>query len=264
MVAVSNFIYVILLTSSFQAKWFDWMTLPGGMIITLLGLLELIVRFNPLRNVTPITRLEGTFDGLALVAALVSIVGTLTQFSSLSAIALFLMLGPLSGVVLFLTGQNNSEALEYILMGRALDMMRIMRFLKMFRDVVRRSADVIPALTGPVILVITALHLFTYTGMALWGGAVKVGEHEGEIEPLYDLNNFNSYEEGMVTMFQILVNNDWHAIAKVFLFATRCSSPYIVYPFFVGGQIMGGCILLNVVTAFFVECKFSLSYQSFS
>ncbi len=130
-----------------------------------------------------------------------------------------------------------------------------MRFFKMFRDIVRRSADVIPALAGPLILVITALHMFTYLGMALWGGAVQVGQHEGEIEHLYDLNNFNSYEEGMVTMFQILVNNDWHAIAQVFLFANRCSSPYIVYPFFILGQILGGCILLNVVTAFFVECK---------
>lgn len=82
---------------------------------------------------------------------------------------------------------------------------------------------------------------------------MEVGDHPGEIEDLYDLNNFNSYAEGAVTMFQVLVVNDWHAVAKVFLFAERCSSPYIVFPFFIAGNLVGVSIMLNVLTAFFVE-----------
>jgi len=118
---------------------------------------------------------------------------------------------------------------------------------------VQRSSDVFPALSGPTILVIGSIHLFVYFGLALWGGGVKVGTHPGEVEDLYDLNNFNSYAEGAITMFQVLVVNDWHAIAKVFLFAERCSSPYIVYPFFIAGNLIGVSIMLNVLTAFFVE-----------
>lgn len=110
-----------------------------------------------------------------------------------------------------------------------------------------------PALAGPIILVVTTLHLFVYSGIVLWGGAVEVGQHPGQIEDLYDLNNFNSYAEGAVTMFQVLVVNDWHAIAHVFLFADRCSSPYIVFPFFIAGNLIGVSIMLNVLTAFFVE-----------
>ena len=82
---------------------------------------------------------------------------------------------------------------------------------------------------------------------------MEVGAHAGQINDLYDLNNFNSYAEGAVTMFQVLVVNDWHAVAKVFLFAERCSSPYIVFPFFIVGNLLGVSIMLNVLTAFFVE-----------
>jgi len=128
-----------------------------------------------------------------------------------------------------------------------------MRFFQIFRDVVRRSSDVLPALEGPVILVVTCLHIFVYLGMALWGGSIDVGRHKGQITDLYDLNNFNSYQEGIITMFQVLVVNDWHAIAEVFLYANRCSSAYIVFPFFVIGNLVGVSILLNVLTAFFVE-----------
>lgn len=89
--------------------------------------------------------------------------------------------------------------------------------------------------------------------MAFWGGAIDVGTHEGLIEDLYDLNNFNSYQEGMVTMFQVLVVNDWHAIAQVFQFANRCSSNFIVFPFFISANLFGVSVMLNVLTAFFVE-----------
>ena len=76
-VAVTNFFYVIMVTSDFEAGWFNSIAVTVGSIITLLGLLELIIRFNPTRmpNFTPITRLNATFDGLALVGAIISFVG---------------------------------------------------------------------------------------------------------------------------------------------------------------------------------------------
>jgi len=155
-------------------------------------------------------------------------------------------------------------ATDYILMGRAIDMIRIMRFFQIFRDVVRRSSEVFPAMAGPVILVLTALHIFVYIGMALWGGAINVMDlmENVQIAPLYYLNNFNSYSMGLVTMFNIFVVNDWHAIAEVFLYATRCSSPFIVYPFFVISISCGVFIMLNVLTAFFVEGKYNKPYEN--
>jgi hypothetical protein len=230
-IAVVNFCYVILLSSAYDHEWFNSAQERVGVVITLVASFELAIRFNPLRipNFTPLTRLNATFDGLALTAALASSIG----------------------IVKYVVGWP--MALEYILMGRAIDMMRIMRFFQMFRDVVRRSADVLPAVVGPIVLVLTTLHIFVYMGMAIWGGAIHVGSHQGDITYLYDLNNFNSYQEGVVTMFQVLVVNDWHAIAEVFLYADRCSSPYIVYPFFILGNLIGVSIMLNVLTAFFVE-----------
>jgi hypothetical protein len=48
-----------------------------------------------------------------------------------------------------------------------------------------------------------------------------------------------------------LVENEWHDIAEVFLYADRCSSPYIIYPFFIIGNLIGVSIMLNVLTVFF-------------
>ena len=131
-------------------------------------------------------------------------------------------------------------------------MIRIMRLSSIFRSIVRRSGEVLPAIVGPLALVLSSLHIFTYSGMRIWGGAVTIGIHNDTIIPLYDLNNFNDYSSGLLTMFNIFVVNDWQTIAGVYLTADRCSSPYIVYPFFIGANLIGVNILLNVLTAFFV------------
>lgn len=230
-VAIVNCIYVILVSSPYQGQWFEAIETEAGCLITLVASFELLIRFNPLRipDFTPLTRLNATFDGTALVAAAISCVG----------------------IAMYLAG--HTFAMEYILIGRAIDMIRTMRFFHIFRDIVRRTSDVLPALRGPLILVVTAMHVFVYIGLVLWGGSVQVGQHDGDIFPLYDLNNFNSYREGAVTMFQVIAVNDWYAIADVFLLATRNSSMYIVYPFFIIANLICVSIMLNVLTAFFVE-----------
>lgn len=67
-----------------------------------------------------------------------------------------------------------------------------------------------------------------------------------------DLNNFNEYSSGLLTMFNIFVVNNWQEIANVYLFAEKFNSPYIVYLFFISANLLGVSILLNVLTAFFV------------
>lgn len=131
-------------------------------------------------------------------------------------------------------------------------MMRILRYSSLFRSIMHRTSEVLPTLVGPGALVVSAMHIFNAIGMVLWCGAVTIGKHKKRIQPLYDLNNFNSYSSGLLTIFNILIVNDWQAIANVYLHADRCYSPYIVYPFFILVNLVGVSILLNVLTAFFI------------
>lgn len=231
-IAVANLTFVFTVSYSSKSLFWDRTILPIGSIITLMGILEVLLRLDPFRLLpfVPPTRLDRTFDGLALLAGAMSFYGIFLHF----------------------TGVHSGAKLEFILIGRAIDMMRIVRFFGIFRDIVHRSGDVLPAISGPVLMVFSAVHIFTYAGRILWSGAVDVGAHKDVIDPFYDLNNFDDYLSGMVTMFQVLVVNDWHAIAEVYLHANRCSHPLVVYPFFIGANLFSVSVLLNVLTAFFV------------
>lgn len=168
-VAVLNLVFILLLSSSWELAWFDSIRFPVGYTLTLLGGLELAIRADPLHmfSFTPITKLDPFFDGMALIAAGVSLQGLwYIQYR-----------------------------LEFLMIGRAIDVIRIMRIQRIFRDVVRRSGDILPALVGPLSLLVVANHLFVCLGMALWGGSIEVGNYGDLITELYDLNNFNSYLE---------------------------------------------------------------------
>eukprot|EP00536_Pseudo-nitzschia_multiseries_P010321 jgi/Psemu1/202884/e_gw1.309.2.1 len=238
-VAGANFIYV---TGKTLAGGEDfWYVSNGyvGSVITLLGFLELTIRFNPLKvpNFAPITRLDVFFDGIALLAALISCYGIVQYAAGYKALI------------------ESGAMFDYLHLGRAIDMIRVLRFSPIFRDIVRRSSDVLPTLAGPMMLFLSVIHTFVFFGIVLWSGAIDVEllKDNEDLSPLYCLNNFNSYTGGLITMFNVAVVNDWHAIAKVYTYADRNNSRPVVYSFFVSAICFIVYIMINVIIAFFVE-----------
>jgi len=73
--------------------------------------------------------------------------------------------------------------------------------------------------------------------MRIWEGAVTIGLHNDTITPLYNLNNFNGYPSGLLTMFNIFVVNDWPSRSHLwycdflpcwgFLFPQKSSAAWI-------------------------------------
>jgi hypothetical protein len=77
-VAVLNFLYVILLTSNFQRAWFVKSEFFMGSCITLLALLEAFIRYNPLKasyRINSISRLNAILDGIGAFGACLSLFG---------------------------------------------------------------------------------------------------------------------------------------------------------------------------------------------
>ncbi|GAX17248.1 hypothetical protein FisN_10Lh105 [Fistulifera solaris] len=236
LVSMINFVFVIMISSRFHDRSLSITAILICFGITFAAGGELVIRFNPFRipDFTPLTRMDPAFDGIALVAAIVSFIGFL----------------------LLIFSTNATTAVNCMLIGRALDMVRIMRFFQFFRDLIKRSSEVLFYLVGPSFLVISTLHVFVYVGMYLWGGNISTESYQ-----MYDLNNFNSYQEGIVTMFQVLVVDDWAILAETFLLASRFNSPLIVYTFLMVAYFAGVLVMSNVLTSFFLEAYLTTSSE---
>jgi hypothetical protein len=110
----------------------------------------------------------------------------------------------------------------------------------------------LPAFTGQATVVFTMMHVFCYVGMYVFGGRIYA-QHEmwaekGFAGNLYYLLNFNTYKEGMVTLFMLLIVNNWNLISANFVAVTNNAS----YLYFMSFQIAVVTIGLNCVTSFFI------------
>jgi hypothetical protein len=154
-------VYVLLLSSALEFLILANLIIPLGTLIVLLGLFEAIFRIRPLPMLQNLSTSRHVFlDGLAIFSGITSLFGLIAH------------------------AIDKDQGLQALLLGRAIDMIRLLRFSSIFRSIVHRTGDVLPALVGPIVLVMSSLHIYTYIGMLLWEGGVTVGK-EQSIQPLY-------------------------------------------------------------------------------
>jgi hypothetical protein len=88
--------------------------------------------------------------------------------------------------------------------------------------------------------------------MYLFGGRIYPSQPIWATLPfpgsLYYLLNFNTYREGMLTLFMLLVVNNWNQISAQFVRVTHPAA----YLFFMAYQVLVVTIALSCVTSFFI------------
>jgi len=157
------------------------------------------------------------------------------------------------GLILCLVEQPDlsvkGTAVNLLVIGRGIDLFRLMKSIPRYRKIVKRTKGMFSVVVGPIIVLMTHMHIFVYIGMALWHGKVIVGDPIEGVPQYYDLNNFNSYASGTFTISNILIVNDWNTISNVFI---GISPRWVVMCYFISANLVLVCVLLNVVYAFFV------------
>ena len=111
---------------------------------------------------------------------------------------------------------------------------------------------VLPAIKGQAAVIFTVLHAYAWAGMLVWGGRLGPGAYPAAwdgSEPYYWLLNFNSYFESLVTLFAMLVVNNWNVIAEGYY---ELSGGW-AYVFFVSFNCLAVTVAMNVMTAFFIN-----------
>lgn len=66
----------------------------------------------------------------------------------------------------------------------------------------------VPAFLGQATVIFTLMHVFCYLGMYFFGGRIEASQAHWAALPvpasLYYLLNFNTYREGMLTLFMLV------------------------------------------------------------
>eukprot|EP01006_Ploeotia_vitrea_P039776 TRINITY_DN66376_c5_g1_i2.p1 TRINITY_DN66376_c5_g1~~TRINITY_DN66376_c5_g1_i2.p1 ORF type:complete len:829 (-),score=434.81 TRINITY_DN66376_c5_g1_i2:379-2865(-) len=143
---------------------------------------------------------------------------------------------------------------------RMIRMVRILRTLKRFKPIFVTLAQVVPALAGLFGVLFCVYYSFAIVGMETLSGKITY-EKQAELTDLFTRerlvyaadnyweNNFNDLTHSLVTLWELMIVNNWYITMNAYAAATtRYARLYFVAFYFVSVVVV-----MNVVVAFILE-----------
>ncbi|XP_031253389.1 two pore calcium channel protein 1 [Pistacia vera] len=157
-----------------------------------------------------------------------------------------------------LTFLSNGEWIRYLLLARMLRLIRILMHVQRYRAFLATFLTLIPSLMPYLGIIFCVLCIYCSLGVQIFGGIVNVGNTKVEETDLADddylLFNFNDYPNGMVTLFNLLVMNNWQDWMQSYKELTGTSWTLV---YFISFYLINVVLLLNLIVAFILEAFFA-------
>ncbi|KAK4784011.1 hypothetical protein SAY86_018379 [Trapa natans] len=153
---------------------------------------------------------------------------------------------------------SNGEWIRYLLLARMLRLIRLLMHVKRYRAFVATFLTLIPSLMPYLGIIFCILCIYCSLGVQIFGGIVNAGNFKLNATALYDddylLFNFNDYPNGMMTLFCLMVMNNWQDWMQSY--QELMGSPWTLV-YFISFYLITVLLLLNLVVAFVLEAFFA-------
>ena len=161
--------------------------------------------------------------------------------------------------------QELEQYLDLLLILRVLRLCKIITTIKRFKIIVKTVMTIIPSISTYIGLLFVVYYCYAIIGMRLFShlsnNTKTNSSHcytKNETENAnYCTINFNSFPNAMLFLFDLMVVNEWHVLAKSQELVTETKLTRI---YFVSFHLICVILVLNIFTAFVLEA-FILEYM---
>jgi len=144
---------------------------------------------------------------------------------------------------------------EVIVFIRMLKLLTLLYEVKTMRVIFETLKNLLGPLNNLIIVMMTIFYVFAQTGMIIFGGKIRKDSseivHDSSIPDNYYLINFNDLMSSYITLFILIVVNNWYVIVAMCV-DIRGGSTTVRY-FFVIFYYFGVIIGLNIIIAFAID-----------
>eukprot|EP00936_MAST-01D_sp_MAST-1D-sp1_P002157 g2157.t1 len=139
---------------------------------------------------------------------------------------------------------------------RLLRLTRVVVALKRFNTIFTTYMSLLPAFATMFGMLFAIFNIFAEIGIAIFGGRIYKGapalngtmfEQSG-----YEVNNFNDYGSACMTLFELLVVNNWQVLMEGFVAVRNLQARWFFILFYGFSVVM----LLNLIVAFVLDAFF--------
>ncbi|KAI8551665.1 hypothetical protein RHMOL_Rhmol06G0203600 [Rhododendron molle] len=153
---------------------------------------------------------------------------------------------------------SNGEWIRYLLLARMLRFFRLLMHVQRYRAFLATFLSLVPSLMPYLGTIFCVMCIYCSLGVQIFGGIVHAGNPKLDGTDLdendYLLFNFNDYPNGMVTLFNLLVMNDWQFWMQSYKDLTGTSWTCV---YFISFYVIAVLLLLSLVVAFVLEAFFA-------
>ncbi|KAH7861661.1 hypothetical protein Vadar_029050 [Vaccinium darrowii] len=153
---------------------------------------------------------------------------------------------------------SNGEWIRYLLLARMLRLFRLLMHVQRYRAFLATFLSLVPSLMPYLGTIFCVMCIYCSLGVQIFGGLVYAGNPKLDGTDLdendYLLFNFNDYPNGMVTLFNLLVMNNWEIWMQSYIDLTGTSWTCI---YFISFYLIAVLLLLSLVVAFVLEAFFA-------
>ena len=147
------------------------------------------------------------------------------------------------------------KILEVIVFIRMLKLLTLLYEIKTMRVIFETLKNLLGPLNNLIIVMMTIFYVFAQLGMIIFGGQIRKNStqivHDSSIPDNYYLINFNDLMSSYVTLFILIVVNNWYVIVAMCVDIKGGNTLYRY--FFVIFYYFGVIIGLNIIIAFAID-----------
>lgn len=136
---------------------------------------------------------------------------------------------------------------------RVLSVFTVFSEIGLYQVVFNTLRSVLPSSGNLFGVMISMFYLFSLVGVELFGGKVYAENtdinSDASLPPNYIYNNFNDFASGLVTLFELLIVNNWQVVAQTFTDVTSKTARI----YFVLFYIMTVLVAFNLIVAFIID-----------
>mmetsp|Transcript_28807 Transcript_28807/g.67030 ORF Transcript_28807/g.67030 Transcript_28807/m.67030 type:complete len:751 (+) Transcript_28807:123-2375(+) len=137
--------------------------------------------------------------------------------------------------------------------------LRVLRHIEALNFITQMLIRLAPTYWRMCMLLILVYYTYATIGVEVFGGDIYEGRKDlaksGYAAANYWAFNFNDFVSGMVTLFVLMVGNNWQVFAGAFI---QASGSKWAAAFFVSFAVVSDLIVLNILMALILECSQSL------
>eukprot|EP00929_Paragymnodinium_shiwhaense_P066655 TRINITY_DN3345_c0_g1_i2.p1 TRINITY_DN3345_c0_g1~~TRINITY_DN3345_c0_g1_i2.p1 ORF type:complete len:805 (+),score=209.38 TRINITY_DN3345_c0_g1_i2:118-2532(+) len=170
---------------------------------------------------------------------------------------LFIVGGLFALEVVYLIWQPNAAAVRVLGILRVVRGFRLFYRIKPFRQLATVLIRLAPTYARLGMLLFVVFYCYATMGIQLFGGQIYKGnpaldgsDFDTTSGGYYTLN-FNDFLSGMVTLFVLMIVNNWFIIAHGFLLASGTKWSQV---FFISFYVVVNLVVLNIVLALILDC----------